>query len=179
VGDLAPHLYRVCPEPGGGFIAVGEFGVTLTYSQGEVEVQRTAQDAGNLFACYAGGDGRDIVAGRSGIFFERTSPGNAWLATRATGAADIYDIVSLGYSLVAVGQGGGVTRSADGASWANVLRTGFPATEWLVRAVPIEKGLLLVGKDGYFFLNNLRELSASSYIPSALVATTTERTHAQ
>lgn len=179
VGDLAPHLYRVCPRPGGGFLAVGEFGVTLTYRNGEVDVQRAAQDAGNLFACHSEPDGRDIVAGRSGTFFGRTSPGTAWLETRAIGAADIYDIVSLGSSFVAVGQGGGVTRSSDGLNWASVSRALSPGTEWLVRVIPIGQGLLLVGKDGYFFIRHLRELSASNYLQPILVSRITERTQAQ
>lgn len=155
VGDVAPHLYRVCAHPNGGALIVGEYGVVIEYQQGQWQVAQAAPDSASLFACMISPAGLQIVAGQSGKLFSRSAASETWNAIELPVKTDIYDLAGEAERFLAVGQGAAVYNSADGKHW-QALQTArpLPGTEWIVRALPVKQGTMLLSRDGYLLLDD-------------------------
>lgn len=160
--DLAPHLYRACARPGGGVVVAGEYGVALTLDGDDWQVQQVAPDVGNLFACLAGADGLDVVAGQSGKLFYRTAFDAPWQAADSPVAFDVYDLAREDGAFLAVGQGAAVLGSTDAVRWAVSGSAALPSTDWIVRALPTGAGVLLFGREGYLVADSFRRLSGTN-----------------
>lgn len=158
VGDVAPHLYRICPREAGGALIVGEYGVVLELAASQWSVSQVGQDVGNLFACLVTPSGMEVVAGQSGKLFFRIDASSSWQVSDSAIETDIYDLAYSDGALLAVGQGGVVQGSLDGRHWA-LSDTVLPGTDWIVRALPVNDGVLLVGKQGYLLIDSIRRLT--------------------
>lgn len=173
VGDVAPHLYRICPRGAAGALVVGEYGVMMEWAAGRWIVSQVGEDVGNFFACLVTPSGMDILAGQSGRLFFRSSATAPWKASDPASMMDIYDLTYTDGVLLAVGQGGVALSSSDGMRWA-LLDTALPSTDWIVRATPIEDGVLLLSKHGYLLIDDVRRLIGSHLHDRASVIRNTQ-----
>lgn len=154
-GDVAPHIYDVCPIAGNGFIAVGEYGIVVTYRTGLLDVQRVAGNVRNLFSCAIDAFGREVVGGAGGTFFSRDSSSDTWTLAQSNANSDIYDITVIGADFVAGGRGGAISTSVDGQRWRTLKGLRIEKTDWLVRVLPIASDLFLFGQNGYVRVNGI------------------------
>lgn len=152
VGDIDPHVYDVCEQVGGGFFAVGEYGLVVRYRAAQVGVERVAHDAGNLFSCASDSRGREMAAGAGGRLFVFDASKGQWLAAESDDTSDIYDIARVRDEYYAVGQGGAILESPDGQHWKSLRIMPEDETGWLIRVFPTNRNLLLFGRDGYIKL---------------------------
>lgn len=155
VGDVAPHIYSVCPIAGDGFIAVGEYGIVVTYRNGLVDFQRVAGNVRNLFSCAVDAFGSEVVGGAGGHLFFRDSPSDTWTRAQSNANSDIYDITVIGADLVAVGLSGAMLTSVDGRHWKTVKDLQIEKTDWLGGVLPIASDLFLFGQNGYVLVNGI------------------------
>lgn len=155
VGDVAPHIYRVCARADGGFFAVGEYGLVVTYGAGQMDVRRVARDTGNLFACATDSHGREVVGGRAGKFFFRDTPFGPWLLGESSVDSDIYDITVVGSEFFAAGAGGMLLKSTDGRRWVALESLPLKKTGWLMRVLVSGRYLFLFGENGYTQIDKL------------------------
>ncbi len=171
VGDVSPHLYRVCSAPAGGALVVGEYGVLMQFTHGVWQVQQADGDNATLFACVATDTGQMAVAGQSGVLLVADSAQSPWRAVESGLASDIYELAYYSGQLLAVAQDK-LAHGPLGAVRLVAAETTLPNTSWVVRALPLRERLLVVGRQGYLVVDDARRLVGNG--PDARVAATSQ-----
>lgn len=156
-GDVSPHLYRVCSIPAGDALVVGEYGVVVRLVRGVWQVQQPDNDSATLFACLAAEKGQMAIAGQSGVLLIADTAHSSWRPVDSGLTTDIYELAYYAGQLLAVAQ----DRLAHGPLDAVRLvkaETVLPNAPWVVRILPIDERLLLVGRPGYLVVDDARRL---------------------
>jgi hypothetical protein len=157
LGEVSPHLYRVCRTPAGGALVVGEYGVVMEFTRGDWQITQVGDEHGTLFSCLAAPDGRQVVAGQSGRLLIRDDAQQPWRRMASGLTADIYDLAWYAGELLVVAQEQLAHGSLD-APTLTVAKVALPSVSWVVRALPIRERLFVVGQQGYLVVDNARQL---------------------